>query len=246
MVLDLKTDFDHADALVGILIDISTGGKPDEYGYTQLRNYLIADKTFSDLLPAWFLRKRSTNQYWQFIKHEFSTYAERREFIWSEFEKLLAFCENGNEGCAEPGITSGLEQLDSGSVNRAWLRALERIESDPEGAITAGRTLLESVCKHILDLRKVVYNSNKMKINHLYRMVAEELNLAPEQHDEDVFKQILGGCSSVVNGLGMLRNKLGDAHGTGVGHIRPQPRHARLVVNLAGAMALFFVETANK
>lgn len=122
---------------------------------------------------------------------------------------------------------------------------MERIERDPEGAITAGRTLVESVCKRILEQRGVQYKKN-IKLNQLYRKAAEELNLAPEQHDEELFRQVLGGCSSVVNGLGSLRNTYGDAHAPSDLSARPHSRHARLVVNLAGAMSLFLVETANK
>ncbi len=246
MLAELKTDYEHADALVNILIDRATGGDINEYEYTQLRNYFVADNRFADLLPKWFASKRSVNQFWQFIKNKYGTYSERREFIWSEFERLRSFCECDNGVCAEPVITSGLEKLDSNGVNRAWAKALKRIENDPEGAITLGRTLLESVCKHILDLRGIKYKSKNIKLHQLYRTVAEELKLAPEQHDEDLFKQVLGGCSAVVNGLGSLRNSLGDAHGPGVLHVRPQPRHARLVVNIAGAMTLFLIETANK
>jgi hypothetical protein len=42
-------------------------------------------------------------------------------------------------------------------------------------------------------------------------MIAKNLNLAPDQHTEEIFKQILGSVQSVVQGLGDLRNKLGDA-----------------------------------
>jgi hypothetical protein len=58
-----------------------------------------------------------------------------------------------------------------------------------------------------------------------------------------VFKQILGSCQSVVESLGALRNKLGDAHSPGPKRARPQPRHAELAVNLSGAMATFLVAT---
>jgi hypothetical protein len=47
----------------------------------------------------------------------------------------------------------------------------------------------------------------------------------------------------VVEGLGSLRNKIGDAHGTGKAAVRPAPRHAQLAVNLAGAMTTFLIET---
>jgi len=69
------------------------------------------------------------------------------------------------------------------------------------------------------------------------------LKIAPSQHTEQVFKQILGGCTSVVEGLAALRNRLGDAHGGGRARIKPAPRHAQLAVNLAGAMTAFLVAT---
>jgi hypothetical protein len=69
------------------------------------------------------------------------------------------------------------------------------------------------------------------------------LKLAPDDHTEQVFKQILGSCQSVVESLGALRNKLSDAHSPGPKRARPQARHAELAVNLAGAMSTFLVAT---
>ena len=104
------------------------------------------------------------------------------------------------------------------------------------------RTLLETVCKRILDEANETY-SDKDDLPALYRAVALRLNLAPSEHTEEIFKRILGGATSVVEGLGSLRNKIGDAHGRGGKSIRPSARHAHLAVNLAGAMATFLVET---
>ncbi|MFL5036252.1 MAG: abortive infection family protein [Microvirga sp.] len=42
-----------------------------------------------------------------------------------------------------------------------------------------------------------------------------------------------------VNYLGTIRNRPGDSHGQGGRPVRPRPRHAQLVVNLAGAMSTF-------
>ena len=69
------------------------------------------------------------------------------------------------------------------------------------------------------------------------------LKLAPDDHSEQVFKQILGSCQSVVESLGALRNKLGDAHGGGPKKAKPAARHAELAVNLSGSMATFLVAT---
>lgn len=46
-----------------------------------------------------------------------------------------------------------------------------------------------------------------------------------------------------MQGIGTLRNRLGDPHGKGRNPVRPQPRHAALAVNLAGTMAAFLVAT---
>ena len=114
--------------------------------------------------------------------------------------------------------------------------------SDPEGAVTMARTLLETVCKHILEDAKVEFSPGA-DLPTLYRATADKLNLAPSNHTEKVFKQILGSATSVVEGLGALRNRLGDAHGKGKRPPKPVGRHAQLAVNLAGAVAAFLVET---
>lgn len=77
----------------------------------------------------------------------------------------------------------------------------------------------------------------------LYRKLAKILNLAPDNHAEPVFKQILGSCQSVVESLGSLRNKIGDAHSPGPKKVKPAARHAQLAVNLSGTMATFLVST---
>jgi hypothetical protein len=139
-------------------------------------------------------------------------------------------------------MTGTVSRLDAESVRDAWTRALERRDSHPEGAITMARTLLESTLKTILDDRAVVYD-DAGDLPALYKAVSAKLGLAPGSYPEPSFKQILGGCHSVVVGLGSLLNKAGDAHGSGRQVYRPAPRHAALAVNLAGSMALFLIET---
>ncbi|MFN5994404.1 MAG: abortive infection family protein, partial [Betaproteobacteria bacterium] len=111
-----------------------------------------------------------------------------------------------------------------------------------EGAITAARTLLETVCKHILDSAGESYD-DAAELPKLYSQTATHLNLSPSQHSEQLFKQVLGGCQTVVAGLGAIRNRHSDAHGKGSSGLKPAPRHAELAVNLAGAMATFLLQT---
>jgi hypothetical protein len=143
---------------------------------------------------------------------------------------------------ADVGISATLAAFDSTQVHARWESALERRASEPEGAITLARTLLEDVCKWILDQAGETWLESD-DLPSLYRKLSKLLKLAPDDHTEQVFKQILGSCQSVVESLGALRNKLGDAHSTGPKRARPQSRHAELAVNLAGAMATFLVST---
>jgi len=119
---------------------------------------------------------------------------------------------------------------------------MERRSTDAEGAITSARTLIEFVCKHILDEAKAQYN-DAVDLPKLYQQTAKLLNLAPSQHTEEIFKQILGGCTAIVEGLGSLRNRLSDAHGKGRVGVKPLPRHAELAVNLSGALASYLLAT---
>lgn len=239
----LENDFERAQYLQNLLIDHATGGGADNAEYQELRLYFLGNSATKPRIPSWVRTNRDLGQFWQFIKHKFPTYAERRTFIWNEFAPLLDFLEVGSETPTDQTISEVLKRFDAKSVHVVWTKALDRRQSDPEGAITAARTLLETICKHILDEKGVEYKDNKTDLPQLYHLVSVELNLSPSQYTEDVFKQILGGCSSIVNGLGTLRNRLGDAHGQGKRPVRPAARHAELAVNLAGSVALFLVET---
>ncbi len=143
---------------------------------------------------------------------------------------------------ANDEISTVLKAFDADTVHARWAGAMERQLTDAEGAITLARTLLEDVCKWIIVEAGGQYQE-KDDLPVLYRNLANILNIAPDNHTEAVFKQILGGCQSIVESLGALRNKIGDAHSPGPKRVRPAPRHAQLAVNLSGSMASFLVQT---
>lgn len=221
------------------LMSEATGGSADPLTFATLRTEFTADSRTAKLLPKFLRSCHTPGDFWQFIKHEFATYRERRDYLGAQFGPLIEFLENAS-GPPVEHITGVLEAFDAEGVSGAWQKALTRAESDPEGALTAARTLLESVCLHILgEDEGTVESAKRDDLPKLYRRTSEMLNLAPSQHTEQVFKQILGGCTQVVEGLGALRNRLGDAHGKGRRPVRVSPRHAHFAVNLAGAVALF-------
>jgi hypothetical protein len=143
---------------------------------------------------------------------------------------------------ADASISEVLSAFDPQDVGPRWDAAMRSRQSDPARAITLARTLLEDVCKWVLTEAGVAFNDGD-DLPVLYKQLSKALKLAPDDHTEQVFKQILGSCASVVESLGALRNKLGDAHSIGPIRARPRPRHAELAVNLSGAMATFLVST---
>lgn len=234
--------FDQAEALQNLLISHATGGSESNQEYARLRNSLMTNILLDALIPRFVRTCRNLDQFWQFIKFELPTYAERRQLVWDPFRPILETLERAYISPADYVFAHKLSTVDASHVQSAWTKALERRATDPEGAITSARTLIESVCKHVLDESGTEYDDGA-ELPKLYRATAEALNLAPSQQTEAVFKQVLGGCTSVVEGLGSLRNRLGDAHGKGKVGSKPAPRHAELAVNLSGALATFLLAT---
>lgn len=236
-IINAFTNFQLAQYFLDNLIVRATGGSFDDQYYTLIRRKLISDKSLKDILPEWLERTRSIDQFWTFIKARFGTYEERRIFLRDQFEPLLFHFELIT---TTPLTTTIL--FDEAFIHDQWKKAVELQQSDPESAITAARTLIESVLKYILDEQNIEYKEN-IELPDLYKVVSKSLNLAPEQHQDQIFKQILGGASSIIAGLGTVRNKLGDAHGKSKTSARPKPRHSELAVNLAGSMSIFLFKT---
>jgi hypothetical protein len=89
--------------------------------------------------------------FWPNIKALAGTYAERRKIIREAFAPLFDQLE-GHQAAPGDGIaTDALKTFDAEGVQAIWAKALARRNTDPEGAITVARTLLETVIKRILD-----------------------------------------------------------------------------------------------
>ncbi|GHE22824.1 abortive infection family protein [Halomonas urumqiensis] len=240
--MDRSFLLEQAESLQNMMVSRATGGDASPWEYGQVRQALLSDGSIAPLVPHMVKTCRTPDQFWGFIK-QWPSYAERREYVWGEFRPLLDKLEEVGAP-SDMTVTENLERYDSEHVHAAWHKALSRRMSDPEGAITMAKTLVESTCKHIIeDVEGQEYTGRSDDLPVLYKKASQALNLAPEQHMEDIFKRILGGCSNIVTGLGEVRNKIGDAHGQGPKAVKPSPRHAELAVNLAGTMASFLIST---
>ena len=137
--------------------------------------------------------------------------------------------------------------LDFDTVSRDIDRAIENAERDPEDAVTAASSTLESVCRSILVEMSLPLPAKK-DLPGLVRAVQEPLGLSPARTDlpkeiaEDV-RQVLGGLTTAANGIGALRTHGGDAHGHERGRRSVDSRIARLAIHASSTIALFLIET---
>jgi hypothetical protein len=150
--------------------------------------------------------------------------------------------EIGQTGTATVALAKKLDPLDYDSVSADFEKALSLAETDPSEAAKHACSLVESVCKCILDEMKQPYPTTE-DITHLWKAVAKALNIYPDRTDiERDVKMTLSGLCSVVGGIGAIRTHDG-AHGRGKNVKRIDNHIARLSIYAASTAALFLIET---
>jgi len=240
----LPTDglYKNISELQDLLIRYATGEGQDEAKYKELRRATLVHGKSLKLIPEFVTNCRTLDQFWHLMKTRFEHYSERREFIYEAFLPILNELEVGIDGGLISLYSEPIKEFNLERVEKEYSKCFERSKQDPEGAITSARSLLESVCKHILDGAGEEYKG-KEELQDLYKKAARMIRLAPEQHKEQVFKQTLQGCISVVEGLASMRNAYSDSHGKSKHVVIPKERHAKLAIGLACSMALFLLQS---
>ncbi|WP_243336687.1 hypothetical protein [Anaeromyxobacter soli] len=127
--------------------------------YTLVRQELLAIPGLKEKLPTFIQTTFTLDDFWALIKLKgFDTYQQRRDFLRTEFTPVLQHLETKQTAPADQPITSSLKTWGTAEVHAAWEKALDRRHSDPEGAVTAARTLLETTCKSILHKQGVTFD----------------------------------------------------------------------------------------
>ena len=166
------------------------------------------------------------------------------------FEKFISELANLPSHSAAPHLERISAEWTLDTVEREFQRAFENAESDPEAAITAACSMLESLFRSIL-LAREISPPKSLDVKSLYKEVRDPLGLSPAKNmpeseiDGDV-RAILSALANAVQGIGALRSHAGTAHGRERGFQRVDPRISRLAVNSSMALALFVIETWEK
>lgn len=147
-------------------------------------------------------------------------------------------------------LVNKIEVIDFDTVARDIERALESCDRDPEDAVTAACSAVESVCRSVLIALDLGLPA-KQDITGLYKAVRDPLGLSPQRSDlpgpiADDARKVLSGLATMIDGIGALRTHAGDAHGRERGFARIDSRIARLAIHSASTAALFIIETWQK
>lgn len=225
-------------------IEMATGGASFSYEKYELeRGKIMSRVDLKGVLPNWLIEARYGTQFWDFIK-KIGSYRERKIFLRTEFDQMIDSIKNGYQYTITDSLISSLSHINNESINTQWRKIINRSKTDPEGAITASKSMLETLFKYVLDAESKEYTKLD-DFNDLYSKVKDVLNLDPKKHNIKTFKQILAGITSVTQGLGSLRNDYGDSHGKGKNSFYPEVRHAEFVINLTASLCIFLIDTYN-
>ncbi|MCP4633700.1 MAG: abortive infection family protein [candidate division Zixibacteria bacterium] len=147
--------------------------------------------------------------------------------------------------------SESLEKLINSDYIRLEMdRIKSSIKADPSLAIGTSKELIETICKTILDERKVTYNEND-DFTTLAKNTFKILNLAPSHlHNQGKINESLkifnSNLISALGRLAELRNPLGTGHGKTATFKGLETRHAKLAAGIASAIAVFIYETHTK
>lgn len=161
--------------------------------------------------------------------------------------ELITRLESIPSKIATDHLSDSARTLNLDTVARDLDRALKSALTDPESALTSACSTLESVCRSLLVAMECELPKSK-DLQGLYKAVRKPLGLTPDKSSfpseiaNDVLT-ILGGLTTVVEGVGALRTHGGDAHGREKGYSRIDTRIASLSIHAASSVALFLIET---
>jgi hypothetical protein len=88
---DEQTLLEKVEKLQRSLVAYATqdAGSLQSADFIRLRQEITNDGRVKGKIPDIIRKYRDPGQFWQFIKHKFPSYRERREYIWQEIRPLL-------------------------------------------------------------------------------------------------------------------------------------------------------------
>ncbi|WP_415895896.1 abortive infection family protein [Neptuniibacter sp. PT34_22] len=145
---------------------------------------------------------------------------------------------------ATENLASYLETEGYKAAHDDFERAIAFIDTDPEQAMGSASSILESICKGVLERLKITIPKDQT-LKSLVKATYGAMDLSPESHADPDIKQVLGGIANAAVGIGVIRTKHSSFHGRtdAQKRYRLTARHARLAVGSSAVLGCFLIET---
>lgn len=236
-----------------------TGGQLSRWMYLEnLFKYCIKADRCTDLLSYLFSKHQFASM---LAGHEVNVIDAAHSYfvktIIGKINGILYFGSNelitvgGKFSVREIGTKVEVQTPKIKSIDREYIRdisnrAIVDVEQkNYDSAITKSRTLVEEVFCYVIELKNKT-PSNSGNINTLYKQVKDLYNMHGDVNTDRRINTLLSGLEKIVSSVSDMRNNDSDAHGVGKARITIDEHHARLVVNVAMAMADFILSVAIK
>jgi len=177
------------------------------------------------------------------------SWAMRRRIVDDVFEDLLSrLYDLRDRGPAATLAAPALNALPSAAAIQDHLQRLNRnVDIDPRLAVSVAKDLVESTAKLVLKQVGVEFTASD-DLPRLAYKAQDALGLHASRGDSSApegktLKQILGGLSSLIQGVTELRNGVGVGHGRESVPEWVKPRHARLAAGAATTWCNVMLET---
>lgn len=132
-------------------------------------------------------------------------------------------------------LSESIDFSASESIKHRWQVILNHKNSDSEIVLDACYSLLEAVCKYILDEKKVSYNKDDLP--KIYGKVLDEIDLNIKTISDSSIKRLVGMTSNGCQLISEIRNAYSISH-TKDGKIdnKLEPFFAEFTINLTGSI----------
>ncbi len=205
----------------------------------------VYDVKYLDDCPIGWLRVLATREVLDSFFEKSFAVLEKKEAATQSALTLLSTAAKLPTKDASVALSEVARVIGYDSITQEWIQVQSILVSDPAEAVTRASSMLESVCKHILNDFGVQL-PNDLSLQPLLKSTLKTLRLSTDEQISQDLQQVVRGIISVVNGIGSLRTHAGTAHGRGKDESPPTSSQARFATNSAGAAATFLMETASQ
>jgi len=214
--------------------EVARSCEPDEEEYRRVRGRLLT----LPVRPA-FLQSCSDYQRLRIrligIAKGRGSYAQRDRWVASQLAELAEEAPSLSYDRAVTSVGAAFDDVTMKWVRSHWEEAVGFLGTHDAQAVSASRSMLESVCKAVLHEHAVQWKSS-WGMDRLVRETRQVLEI----DDLLGMKPLLDALDDAMRAMAKIRAAAGADHGLGPSDERVPPDIAELFVNVAGAMALFF------